>query len=421
MTNTDTNEVEATVFQVKSIAAAGADMVRISVPTLKEVEAMHLISRKLKKEGMDIPLIADVHFNPKVAEALTTIVDKVRINPGNYTDKRVFAYKNEAAFEALKQKMAKQAEPLFQLCKQQYTAIRVGVNHGSLADRVVSKYGNGPESMVESAVEWMEIAQKYDFRRLVFSIKTSNPFSMIESNLLLMKKMKERGVHYPIHLGVTEAGSDWEGRVKSAVGIGALLLMGIGDTIRISLTEKPENEIPFAACLAAVCKYLPKDHYTIDNQRVLTYHYAEKKLETFLAEAAAISGYEHYKQKLSDIKIENPCFSADENQKVAATILQACRIKISKTEIISCPTCARTAYDMETTVALVKERFSHFAGLKLAVMGCIVNGPGEMADADFGMVGAGKGQVVVYQGKNRISPVVSLQEGMDILESFLLC
>jgi (E)-4-hydroxy-3-methylbut-2-enyl-diphosphate synthase len=419
MTNTNTNDVEATVSQVESIVAAGADMVRISVPTIREIDPVQRIFNQLKNNGVDVPLIADVHFNPKVAEKLTSIVDKIRINPGNYTDKRVFDNKSEDEFKYLKQKMAERAKPLFQLCNQHNTAIRVGVNHGSLADRIVSKYGNGAEGMVESAMEWMDIAQQHNFQHLVISLKTSNPFSMIDANLLLKSKMRKRNMYYPIHLGVTEAGSDMEGRAKSAVGIGTLLLMGIGDTIRVSLTEKPENEISFARRLVKVCQTLPKDHYTIDNLRVLTYHYDQKDEETFLAEVAAVCGYEHYHQPLSDIKIENSCFSAEKILEMENVILQACRIKMNKTEIISCPTCARTDYDIEAAIALVKERFSDFPGLKLAVMGCIVNGPGEMADAHFGIVGTGKQQVIVYKGKQRISSNVSLQEAMNILEKLI--
>ena len=418
MTNSDTNLIEDTVNQVKRIAEAGANLVRISVPSSKEVTAMREIKARLHADGYTLPLVADVHFNPKVAEAMATIVEKVRINPGNYVDKRVFntAEMSEKEYAASLQKMSDKAKPLFEICKQNGTAIRIGVNHGSLCDRIINRYGNGPLAMAMSAIEWVDICEEQQFSQVLFSLKSSNVLTMIDSVTLLAKKMRERGRCYPLHLGVTEAGSGLDGRVKSAVGIGTLLLNGLGDTIRVSLTEKPENEIPFAQTLLKAVSTIPEDSYQILPERKLISEYAEPDRNIWMARMSSLCGYEHHKTALKDIVIHNPCFSQQENEELSAAILQACRIKISKTEIISCPTCARTQYDIESVLEMVKVRFSQIPGLKIGIMGCIVNGPGEMADADYGIVGATHGKVAVYRGKERISGVISVSEALDILE-----
>ena len=420
MTNTDTADVEATVAQCKRMIAAGAEMVRITVPSMKEVESLRHIKEQLRAEGIDTPLIADVHFNPKVAEATAAIVEKVRVNPGNYVDKRNFKTidLSETEYQASLDAMETKAKSLFETCKKHGTALRIGINHGSLADRIVSRYGNTPHAMAMSAIEWLDICEKNDFRNMVFSMKASNVNTMMAATLDLHKMLSDRGTLYPIHLGVTEAGNGVEGRVKSAAGIGALLMMGIGNTIRVSLTEKPENETPFAHTLINVVKDLKDTDYHIAGQ-TLIYHKSEPDFDRWIAGAAAVSGYLNYQQKIKDIRIENPHFSPAENDNLAATILQACRLKMSKTEFISCPSCGRTQYDIESVLAEVKQRFAHYPGLKIAVMGCIVNGPGEMADADYGIVGATNGLAAVYKGKERVSDIIPVAEALKQLEKLI--
>ncbi len=421
MTNTQTNDIISTVSQIKSIAAAGADMVRVTVPGMKEVEALKEIKKSLITEGYDIPLIADVHFSTKVAEAAAAIVDKVRINPGNFMDKKVFneGEMTEKEYLDSMERMASKARPLLEICKKHNTTLRIGVNHGSLCDRIINKYGNGPLGMVMSAMEWVHICDNYDFHNVVFSMKASQVSQMMEASLLLVSKMEEAGKVYPIHLGVTEAGSGLEGRVKSAAGTGALLLMGIGDTIRVSLTEKPENEIPVAGAIIQAVEKIEPEWYTVDPDGILTFSYPEKEYDLWIVEVAAIVGYEHYHQKITDLIIKNPCFSPEENRELALAVLQACRIKMSRTEIISCPTCGRTQFNIERIVDKVKKRFGTYPDLKLGVMGCIVNGPGEMADADYGIVGATNNNVAVYEGKNRISAIIPEDEGLALLEKIL--
>ena len=272
--------------------------------------------------------------------------------------------------------------------------------------------------MAMSAIEWLDICEKNEFRNIVFSMKASNVNTMMAATLDLHKMLSDRGTLYPIHLGVTEAGNGLEGRVKSAAGIGALLMMGIGNTIRVSLTEKPENETPFAHTLIKVIKDLKTTDYTTANQ-TLIYHKPEPDFDRWIAGAAAVSGYLNYQQIIKDIRIENKHFSPAENDNLAATILQACRLKMSKTEFISCPSCGRTQYDIESVLAQVKARFANYPGLKIAVMGCIVNGPGEMADADYGIVGATNGLAAVYKGKERVSEIIPVAEALKELESLV--
>ncbi len=420
MTNTNTLDVAATVAQTKRMIAAGAEMVRITVPSMKEVEALRQIKTQLRSEGILTPLIADVHFNPKVAEAVAAIVEKVRVNPGNYVDKRNFKHieLSETEYRASLAAMEKRALPLLDICRKHQTALRIGINHGSLCDRIVSRYGNTPYAMAMSAIEWLDICEKKDFHNIVFSMKSSNVNTMLEATISLYDMMKERGRVYPLHLGVTEAGNGLEGRVKSAAGIGALLLMGIGDTIRVSLTEKPENETPFAHQLISAVKDSHETDYHIENKKLI-YTKAEKDYDRWIAGAAAVSGLCHYQKKINDIEIVNPHFSEEENQKVCQAILQACRLKMSKTEFISCPSCGRTQYDIESILAQVKARFSDHPGLKIGVMGCIVNGPGEMADADYGIVGATKGYAAVYKGKERVSNVIPVDEAFEKLKQLI--
>ena len=420
MTNTDTNDIEASVAQCKRMIAAGAQMVRLTVPSLKEVEAMRQIKAQLRAEGIDTPLVADVHFNPNVAEAMAAVVEKVRINPGNYVDKRNFSQLDltDDEYAASVERMAQRAKPLFEVCKKHDTAIRLGINHGSLCDRIVSRYGNTPNAMVQSALEWIDICERFDFHKVVISMKSSNVQTMMESTVMLKNEMDKRGCSYPLHIGVTEAGNGLEGRVKSAAGIGALLLMGVGDTVRVSLTEPPEHETPFAHTLLKAVETLSSVRCDVRGD---TLHFSDNEpdFDLWMAKSASMAGYAYYNHHIKNLVLENPCFEEGRIRDMEATILQACRIKMSKTEFISCPSCGRTQYDIQSVLSEVKARFSNYPGLKIGVMGCIVNGPGEMADADYGIVGASNGLVCVYEGKKRLTQAIGLDEALKCLEELI--
>ena len=421
MTNTDTSDVAASVAQCKRMIDAGAQMVRLTVPSLKEVEPLKIIQKQLKSDGYgDIPLVADVHFNPKVAEAVATFMDKVRVNPGNFTDKRNFSQLNlsDSEYAAQVERMALRAKPLFEICKQHDTAVRIGINHGSLCDRIVSRYGNTPEAMVQSALEWLEICEQYDFHKVVLSMKSSNVLTMMTATKHLHDSMLQRNMSYPLHLGVTEAGNDKEGRVKSAAGIGALLLMGVGDTIRVSLTEPPENESPFAHKLLKSIENLDVQDFNIQDGTLIFEDDSDDE-ERWYCRAAAATGYAHFTHKLRDLKLVNPHFSVSQIADYESLIMQACRIKILNTEFVACPSCGRTQYDIQSVFSAVKQRFAGYPGLKIGVMGCIVNGPGEMADADYGIVGASNGLVCVYEGKKRVSEPMLPNEAMKELENLI--
>ena len=422
MTNTFTSDVEASVAQVKRMVAAGCEMVRLTVPSMKEAESLREIKNRLRAEGIDTPLIADVHFLPEVAEACAAFVEKVRVNPGNFTDKRSFRQLDltDEEYERAVEAMAERARPLFNICKEHGTALRIGINHGSLCDRIVSRYGNTPLAMAQSAMEWVEICQRHNFHNVVFSMKSSNVTVMTEATMLLLSKMKEAGAVYPLHLGVTEAGAGDEGRVKSAAGIGTMLLNGIGNTIRVSLTEPPENEVPFAKLLARLHEESGNVTTERNNSRlILTYDTDDR--QKWMAVTAAHAGYEHFRNKLTDIEIRNRFFTEAECRHLADLILQACRIKMTQTEFISCPSCGRTQYDIQGALEKVKARFSGYPDLKIGVMGCIVNGPGEMADADFGIVGTSHGKVAVYRQKERLTQPLTVDEAIEYLEKIIRC
>ena len=329
MTNTDTMDTAATVEQAIRMINAGCEYVRISVPGIREAENLRNIKDVLRERGYTTPLIADVHFNPKIAEIAASIAAKVRINPGNYNP-------------------VQSLFPLLEICKSNHTALRIGVNHGSLSERIMERYGDTPEGMVESALEFARLCRDRHFHDLVLSLKASNTRVMIAANRLLAERMKSEGMDYPIHLGVTEAGMGEDGRIKSAIGIGSLLADGIGDTIRVSITEDPEFEIP-----------------------------------------------------------------------VAYSILQATGRRITKTEYIACPSCARTLFNIQDTLKQIENRTSHLKGLKIAVMGCIVNGPGEMADAHYGYVGFGKGKVSLYKGREMVKKGIPESEAVEELISLI--
>lgn len=420
MTNTNTNDIEGTVAQVIRMAEAGCQMARITVPSMKEVASLQAIKENLRARGYHLPLVADVHFKPQVAEACAAIVEKVRVNPGNFVDKRNFnqLHLTDEEYAASVQAMAERAKPLFEICRQHSTALRIGVNHGSLCDRIVSRYGNTPLAMAMSAMEWIDICQQFDYHNIVLSMKSSNVITMMEATRLLHDKMAQNGTVYPLHLGVTEAGAGDEGRVKSAAGIGALLLDGIGDTIRVSLTEAPEAEIRPASILAHLQEESPKVHLS-NKDNLLKINYSQNDREKWMMMCAAHASHTLLHHPFKELEIENDCFSPKECQYLSELILQACRIKMTRTEIISCPSCGRTEYDIQGTLAKVKERFSHYPGLKIGVMGCVVNGPGEMADADYGIVGATHGKVAVYRGKERLTAPLEVDEALAYLEKLI--
>jgi len=364
MTNLPTADIDGQVAQIVRAAEAGAEYVRITVPTLKDVEHLAQIKKKLtglrKNQSLVTshqslvtshssfvpPLIADVHFSPKIAIEAAKVASKIRINPGNLLaqgERR--KEKGERLADGLYlELMHETMRPLLDVCRENGTALRIGTNHGSLSERILDRYGDTPEGMVQATLEAVRICRAENFHELVLSLKSSNVKVMVEATRLLVKRMDEEGMDYPLHLGVTEAGEGEDGRLKSAVGIGSLLVDGIGDTIRVSLTEDPENEIP-----------------------------------------------------------------------VAYGILQASRSRITRNEYISCPGCGRTTFRLQEAVKKVKEATAHLTGLKIAVMGCIVNGPGEMADADFGYVGAGPGKVHIYKGKTAVAKNVNEEDAIEKL------
>jgi (E)-4-hydroxy-3-methylbut-2-enyl-diphosphate synthase len=552
MTTTDTLDVAATVSQCIAIANAGADYVRITAQGVREAEALRQVKAALKKRGYSIPLVADIHFNPAAAEVAARYVEKVRINPGNFADRAGGA--GEPAL--LREKFVR----LLNICKEHGTALRVGVNHGSLSARMMGRYGDTPQGMVESAMEFLRICRDENFANVVASMKSSNTRVMVYATRLLAQRMAEEGMSYPLHLGVTEAGEGEDGRIKSAVGIGALLADGLGSTIRVSLTEEPQREIPVAKKLARYfsaranrpalpehpehdffgyakraslpasaapvggqnpvavaadlsqqrhitrrdiellgftfdgqawqgsdstpdliyvgtngvddiplqnlhilsdkdvrlmrCKpsFLGEDFFDflrrnpqtllvlalkngargIDEQRnfflrlkkngianavLLHRTYSEADYESLQLQAAADFGallIDGFGDGVMLSLLQPSCATAD----LVGTgfrILQAARIRFSKTEYIACPGCGRTLFDLQKTLQAVKTRTSHLKGLKIAVMGCIVNGPGEMADADYGYVGAGPGRVSLYKGRVRMETGVDQQHAVDRL------
>lgn len=577
MTNTATQDTEACVAQAKRIADAGGEYVRLTAQGVKEAENLMNINAALRQDGYMVPLVADIHFNPRVADVAALFAEKVRINPGNYVDAaRTFKhleYTDEEYAQEL-QKIRNRFVPFLQICKENHTAIRIGVNHGSLSDRIMSRYGDTPEGMVESCMEFLRICVAEQFTDVVISIKASNTVVMVRTVRLLAHVMEEENMHFPLHLGVTEAGDGEDGRIKSALGIGALLADGLGDTIRVSLSEAPEAEIPVArklvdyVCQRAEHPYIPgaaasdfnylapvrrktqpirniggnnlpvvvsvrlegepafhpqflpdylyvghqyeaiasKDsmsaypdmQYIVDadswegkantwpafkpdqlpfisacpaelkflfltymglndeviaclkyhpemvivaqsnhpnrlgEQRALAHqltneklqnpviffqHYAEKETEDLQIKAAADMGALIFDGLCDGILLFNQCqeIPASTVDTTAFGILQAGRLRTSKTEYISCPGCGRTLYDLTQTIARIKAATSHLKGLKIGIMGCIVNGPGEMADADYGYVGAGRGKISLYKKKECIEKNIPEEEAVDKL------
>jgi (E)-4-hydroxy-3-methylbut-2-enyl-diphosphate synthase len=345
MTNTDTLDTQATVEQTLRLVEAGCELVRITAPDVKAAQNLYNIKNELARHNCYVPLVADIHFNPQAAETAAAIVEKVRVNPGNYTDRNTgkIDFTDQEYRDEL-QRIGDKMGRLIDICKQHGTAMRIGTNHGSLSQRIMSRYGNSAEGMAQSAIEFAEVCQQQGFDKLVFSMKASNVKVMVESTRLFVQKMKALGMDYPIHLGVTEAGDAMQGRLKSAAGIGALLIDGIGDTIRVSLTEDPVAEIP-----------------------------------------------------------------------VAYDILQAVGARITQPEYIACPSCGRTLYNIQEALQRIKAATAQFTGVKIGVMGCIVNGPGEMADADYGYVGSGPGKITLYRGKQIVKRNIDEQDAVQEL------
>ena len=570
MTNTNTLDTEASVAQCERCIAAGAQLVRLTAQGVREAENLRNIKQQLRDKGYSTPLSADIHFNPRAAEAAAKIVEKVRINPGNFVDKqKTFAQLEYSEDEYRKEleKIHEKVADFLSICKEYGTAVRIGVNHGSLSDRIMSRYGDTPEGMVESCMEYLHIALAESFTDIVISMKASNTLLMTKAVRMLVERMDSEGMHFPLHLGVTEAGNGEDGRIKSAVGIGALLSDGLGDTIRVSLSEDPEAEIPVAQKLVdyiaqreghsqiegkAFAGYNPlstdrrntnsvrniggefvpiviSDRSLADDMSIHPHfipdfmYVGERVPANFPKGVKVIVDYEGWHNEIdrfplftvqnmheipnSDadvnfLRISYPqlsdevmnmlktysnlavilttnhvngvgeqraffhallnadcrvpvilqrCYTENNPEDIqvkagvdfgtvlldgfgngimlsnkgaispvdidsyAFSILQAARVRTSKTEFISCPSCGRTLFDLQTTVAHVQKHFSHLKHLKIAVMGCIVNGPGEMADADYGYVGAERGKISLYKKKQLVEKNIPQEQAVERL------
>ncbi|MEZ3591410.1 MAG: (E)-4-hydroxy-3-methylbut-2-enyl-diphosphate synthase [Muribaculaceae bacterium] len=501
MTSTSTLDTEGSVEQCKRIADAGASYVRLTAQGVREAENLGVIRERLRSEGYTVPLVADIHFNPRAAFAAAERVEKVRINPGNFVDPgrtfRALSYTDEEYAAEIK-KIEETLVPFLDLCRQHGTAIRIGVNHGSLSDRIMSRYGDTPAGMVESAMEFLRVCVAHGFMDVIISIKASNTVIMVETVRRLVRAMEAEGMDFPLHLGVTEAGDGEDGRVKSAVGIGALLAEGVGDTIRVSLSEEPEREVPVAATLAdyiatradapaiegetapgydpitparrhsiavenvggenlpvvvvdgSSAEYdegcipdfeegkLPDGVVIVESSHpnvtgdiqaqlhrmmtegdtrpaIVRIDYGDTPAEEVMIKAAADMGTLLMNGFRDGIWIRSRQMSPRERARLSLGILQAARLRITRTEYISCPSCGRTLFDLQTAVRDIKAATSHLRGLKIGVMGCIVNGPGEMADADYGYVGAAAGKVSLYKGKECVEKNVPASEAIGKL------
>lgn len=504
MASTSTMDTEASVAQARRIVDAGAELVRFTAQGVREAANLGEIRRRLRESGCDVPLVADIHFNPRAAFAAAEQVEKVRINPGNFVDPgrtfRKIEYTDEE-YAAELRRLEEALVPFLETCRANDTAIRLGVNHGSLSDRIMSRYGDTPAGMVESAMEFLRVCRNHGFDRVVISIKASNVVVMVETVTRLVEAMDAEEMHYPLHLGVTEAGDGEDGRIKSAVGIGALLREGIGDTIRVSLSEEPEAELPVArkimdyidlmataasveaprdgrfrlgkgmrrmsreigavggsrvpvvpavdgltglkeidaeAVIAGKVDIAPDDIILlsgsgevpgmtleaamnilvaegIDNPVILRGVYNGLDADTVRLRSSIDLGALLLKGFADGIEIVSDALTPDEASRLGLAILQSARLRISHTEYIACPGCGRTLFDLQQTLARVKEATSHLKGLKIGVMGCIVNGPGEMADADYGYVGAGVGKISLYKGKECVEKNIPAEEAVSHL------
>ena len=448
MTNTPTRDVALTVAQTMRIADAGAEVVRLTAQGRKEGEALTPIMEELRARHCHAAIVADIHFTPEIAMIAAEAVDKVRINPGNFRTSNG------------------ELEQLIEICKRRNVALRIGVNHGSLAKRIFDEWGDTPEGMVASAMEFLRMCRRADFNNVVVSMKSSNTRVMVHAYRLLAQAMNREGMTYPLHLGVTEAGDGIEGRIKSAVGIGALLADGIGDTLRVSLTEAPENEVPVGRILAnyftqrsaefeveSLADYSPTtfrprtsarpiihseitSEYDIvdavsDNPthewraailnsndrrpKVLRRKYGDSDAELVAIYAAADMGQLLIDGLAEGVWIDAPALDATTVEDIELMLLQAARLRFSRTEYIACPSCGRTLYDIESTLATIKARTSHLKDLKIGIMGCIVNGPGEMADADYGYVGSSPEHITLYRGREVVERNIHQSEAIDHL------
>ena len=538
MANVSTMDTDASVVQAISMARAGAEYIRFTAQGIREARNLGVIRKRLNEQGCHTPLVADIHFNPKAADVAAEFVEKVRINPGNYVDgARTFRadYTDEDFAEGVR-KIRERFVPFLRLCRAHGTAIRIGVNHGSLSDRIMSRFGDTPEGMTESCMEFLRLCREEQFDDVVISIKASNTVVMVRTVRLLVRTMDREGMHYPLHLGVTEAGNDEDGRIKSAVGIGALLTDGIGDTIRVSLREPPEAELPVARELIDhinrtraeeyapmpadfegtetdyfrrtrmvgdigggrqpvvlaeytngeepdetlrpdYLRHLPDGTFTSTKDKRRTVpapHFVEltpdeltdSRLEALNADessviilrsvhtdsvnetraailrlraaacqAPVILRRDYHEADLDRLRIAASAdlgvllidgiadgllltqggHSTPDTDRLAFGILQATRRRMSRTEYISCPGCGRTLYDLHQTISRIKAATGHLKGVKIGIMGCIVNGPGEMADADYGYVGAGPGRVSLYRGKECVLRSIPESEAVDRL------
>lgn len=427
MANTSTNDIDGSVAQANRCFAAGAELLRYTTQGLREVESLAQIHQRLtasSPHGPIAPLVADVHFQSDVADAAAKVVEKVRINPGNYIDParkfKQIDYTDEE-YQTELERLRNRFVQLLDICKEHKTALRIGVNHGSLSDRIMSRYGDTPEGMVESCMEFLRVAVAEDFKDIVLSIKASNTRVMVTTVRLLVWQMAEENMAFPLHLGVTEAGEGEDGRVKSAVGIGALLADGIGDTIRVSLSEAPEKELPVAKALVDYfaneqqsIRYAPTTQVKVEGSTVY-YSNEDTDWATFQLHAAAECGRLLWDYNCTELILSNEHFATDDLIRLSKDILQAARVRMYKTEYISCPGCGRTLFDLEQTIAEVKAATAHLQGLKIGIMGCIVNGPGEMADADYGYVGAGRGKVSLYKGKECVLKNIPQEQAVEQL------
>ena len=449
MANTSTNDIEGSVAQALRCREAGAELLRFTTQGMREVESLRQIREQLLPTvGDSLPLVADVHFQADVADAAAQVVEKVRVNPGNYIDPaRKFKHIDytDEEYAAELQRLRERFTALLTICKQHKTAIRLGVNHGSLSDRIMSRYGDTPAGMCESVMEFLRVAVDEQFTDIVISIKASNTRVMVDTMRLLVQAMDKEQMAFPLHLGVTEAGEGEDGRIKSAVGIGALLADGIGDTIRVSLSEAPEAEIPVARAIRDYFadprspRYngtLAISHWPLANeepkangQQPTAVYYASdvNNWNLFALHAAAECGRLLWAEDAKALVLVNPHFSAEELERLSKDILQAAGVMRYKTEFVSCPGCGRTLFGLEDTIAAVKAAFREaekeypfLRTLKIGVMGCIVNGPGEMADADYGYVGAARGKVSLYEGKTCIRMNIPQEEAVQTLIDYIV-
>lgn len=401
MCNTPTADLENSFKQCVQLSEAGAQIIRLTTQGITEVNALSQIKGMLRRKGILTPLVADVHFSFNVAIAAAKVANKVRINPGNFAKDQEIAKKEFAN--------------LIEVCKENSTAIRIGINHGSLGERITATYGNTPKGMAAVALEWIEMAEQSNFDQIIISLKASNTLVMTQAYMILHEEMKKREILYPLHLGVTEAGNGYEGRIKSAVGLATLLKLGIGDTIRVSLTEDPANEIP-------VAKYIAEYFEQKSNKQKkhpINARYDCLNFQEFILQVSCDYGPLLLNKEIDDFNLEGSIMGEKILESDIETfknhLLQASRRKFTKPEYIACPGCGRTLFNLEKTFEEVKKRTSHLVGYNIAVMGCIVNGPGEMADADYGYVGAGPGKVSIYRGSEPIYKSVNQNEAIDKL------